>query len=232
MELIFTAEGSSYKLVFVSDGDMRTAFVRGRTPAENSLTTNGSFSVQREKLQSWDYENLTYEQRLEILEKYRSCCKNPDGYLTSKDLTRIFMMKIEALRKLIRFAGPISKDAPIYQDADTLSRLEAVLEDDSSHVANRMAAASFLLSLFPERKDLREKKEREKRSSASVKEWRRKVLSRDGYECQRCGSGKRLHVHHIIPWSRSVVKRVNVSNGVTLCEVCHKEHHFGSGILA
>lgn len=57
------------------------------------------------------------------------------------------------------------------------------------------------------------------------KEFRRKVLYRDRFRCQypdcKCGSKKRLHVHHIVPWSQAPSLRYEVTNGITLC----KEHH-------
>lgn len=70
-------------------------------------------------------------------------------------------------------------------------------------------------------------------------EWRRKVKKRDG-KCMRCGSTSNLEVHHITPLSfyiekyniDSIQKSIqykselwNVSNGITLCNTCHKKEH-------
>lgn len=48
---------------------------------------------------------------------------------------------------------------------------------------------------------------------------RAEIIRRDGGKCTRCGSGERLHVHHIIPWRKS--QDDNPSNLVTLCGACH-----------
>lgn len=57
------------------------------------------------------------------------------------------------------------------------------------------------------------------------------VLKRDKNRCQmpNCKSKKRLHVHHIRPWSKASSLRFEPSNLITLCHLCHesikdKEH--------
>jgi 5-methylcytosine-specific restriction endonuclease McrA len=57
------------------------------------------------------------------------------------------------------------------------------------------------------------------------KEWRKKVLARDGYKCQmpRCKHKKYLQVHHIRKWSSASSLRFELDNGITLCARCHKE---------
>lgn len=59
------------------------------------------------------------------------------------------------------------------------------------------------------------------------KEWVRAVYERDGYTCQRCGDdrGGNLNAHHLDGYNWCKERRVDVSNGVTLCEVCHTEFH-------
>ena len=37
-----------------------------------------------------------------------------------------------------------------------------------------------------------------KRSSKEVREWRKRVLKRDGYKCVRCGSKENIQAHHIV----------------------------------
>lgn len=68
-----------------------------------------------------------------------------------------------------------------------------------------------------------------KRNSHEYRRWRRLVLSRDGYACQRCRSrvvGKRLHAHHVKEWDDFPELRFDVANGLTLCGRCHlREHH-------
>ena len=57
--------------------------------------------------------------------------------------------------------------------------------------------------------------------------WRKKVYERDGYTCQLCTNniGGNLTAHHIESYSSNKKLRTKVSNGVTLCEKCHKKFH-------
>jgi hypothetical protein len=73
------------------------------------------------------------------------------------------------------------------------------------------------------------------RKTKQWKEWREAVFTRDDYSCKVCGarSGKRadgsvrVEAHHMIA-VRKLVRTpfehhiFNVSNGITLCESCHK----------
>ena len=54
--------------------------------------------------------------------------------------------------------------------------------------------------------------------------WRKQVLERDGWVCQRCGCDKKntLQTHHIKEFSIYPELRFVASNGITLCKKCHK----------
>lgn len=56
------------------------------------------------------------------------------------------------------------------------------------------------------------------------KDWRKRVIVRDGHACQWPGCNKktRLNVHHIKPWALFPLLRYNVDNGITLCYFHHK----------
>lgn len=57
-------------------------------------------------------------------------------------------------------------------------------------------------------------------------EWRRKVYERDNYTCAICGQvGGRLNAHHIKPYAYYPKLRYRTSNGITLCESCHRKVH-------
>jgi 5-methylcytosine-specific restriction endonuclease McrA len=51
---------------------------------------------------------------------------------------------------------------------------------------------------------------------------RRLVLARDGYQCQKCQSGRDLHVHHK---TYERLGREKLQDLLTLCEPCHMRHH-------
>lgn len=57
--------------------------------------------------------------------------------------------------------------------------------------------------------------------------WRTKVFIRDNYTCRCCGDNKsgKLQVHHIYSYHSHKKLRYVTTNGITLCEKCHKEFH-------
>lgn len=59
--------------------------------------------------------------------------------------------------------------------------------------------------------------------STKYKQWRKQVFERDGYTCQDCGvKGTYLTAHHIKSFAHYPTLRFELSNGLTLCEDCHK----------
>ena len=69
-------------------------------------------------------------------------------------------------------------------------------------------------------------------TEAGHQRWRESVLERDGYHCQRCGSGESLHAHHILPYKENLELRTDIDNGITLCDKCHTSFHAGYGVYA
>jgi len=57
---------------------------------------------------------------------------------------------------------------------------------------------------------------------------RRRVLERDGWRCQSCGSQSDLQVHHLKP--RSQLGHDALENLITLCVGCHRRQHEGCGL--
>lgn len=62
---------------------------------------------------------------------------------------------------------------------------------------------------------------RKLRSTPECLKWRQDVLRRDNYQCQCCGSSSNLNVHHIYNFLDHIDLRLNIDNGLTLCEQCH-----------
>ncbi len=52
---------------------------------------------------------------------------------------------------------------------------------------------------------------------------RLRVLQRDGWRCQQCGSKMNLHVHHMIHLSQ--LGASSLANLITLCAECHQSAH-------
>lgn len=59
--------------------------------------------------------------------------------------------------------------------------------------------------------------------SLEYKIWRKNVFERDGFLCQNCGKDGYITAHHIKSFAHYPELRFEVSNGVTLCEECHKK---------
>jgi len=68
----------------------------------------------------------------------------------------------------------------------------------------------------PNKKQVRSKEDRK---------WAKDVLKRDGYICQHCGATSQLQAHHIAPFAKVPAKRLDLSNGITLCATCHSKQH-------
>jgi 5-methylcytosine-specific restriction endonuclease McrA len=57
----------------------------------------------------------------------------------------------------------------------------------------------------------------------AYRELHEKVLRRDGWRCQCCGSMRNLQVHHM--QSRSLLGDDTEENLITLCDQCHTRAH-------
>ena len=55
--------------------------------------------------------------------------------------------------------------------------------------------------------------------------WKKQIYKRDKYICQKCKSIDNLFAHHILSWKDYPDLRFKLSNGITLCGVCHKKLH-------
>jgi len=56
-------------------------------------------------------------------------------------------------------------------------------------------------------------------------ELRQMVLKRDNYTCQKCGSKKSLHCHHLEGIRWEPIESADVDKCITLCKECHKLAH-------
>ncbi|MCK4545150.1 HNH endonuclease [candidate division WOR-3 bacterium] len=55
-------------------------------------------------------------------------------------------------------------------------------------------------------------------------DFRKRVLKRDKYKCQKCFKNKDLVIHHITPVSEGG-KKFDMCNCITLCKKCEKKEH-------
>lgn len=71
----------------------------------------------------------------------------------------------------------------------------------------------------------------ERRLIPGYKEWVQLVYELDNHTCQKCGddTGGNLNAHHIESYRSNPELRTEISNGITLCEDCHKDFHHQYG---
>jgi len=61
-------------------------------------------------------------------------------------------------------------------------------------------------------------------ATTAYKEWRKSVFTRDDFTCRTCNQhGGDLEAYHIKPWAYFPEFRYEVSNGRTLCVLCHRK---------
>lgn len=69
-----------------------------------------------------------------------------------------------------------------------------------------------------------------KKSRYKLVKWAKAVKSRGSYICQICGSGNKLHAHHILSQLKHPNLKYDIANGQTLCQSCHIEVHRSEGL--
>lgn len=69
-----------------------------------------------------------------------------------------------------------------------------------------------------------------RKTRPNIISWRRRVIERDG-GCRICGTTEKLSAHHKDGWLLAKDKRMDVSNGVTVCFRHHNDFHrqYGKG---
>jgi len=69
--------------------------------------------------------------------------------------------------------------------------------------------------------NLSEKERKQQHNIIGINNWRNKVKKRNNHTCQKCGSKKHLHAHHINDFKHFPEERLKIENGITLCFECH-----------
>lgn len=97
------------------------------------------------------------------------------------------------------------------------------IEPDYSELS-RSVIDAFMES--KSRLDTERRQSEEGRLCQEYKQWRLHVFERDNYTCVFCRKhGIKLNAHHIKSYARYPELRYELSNGITLCEKCHRELH-------
>ena len=79
--------------------------------------------------------------------------------------------------------------------------------------------------------ELTEEERKDKRLFEGYEGWKKQVKEQANFTCNCCGKrGGNLHSHHLDGYRWCVERRLDISNGVCLCEHCHREFHTIYGI--
>lgn len=135
-------------------------------------------------------------------------------------------MDVEA-RLLYFMVGMNAYNKGIVINARSLSKMicgtEEALQElvDSGYLSERDDGSYQILD-WDENQGIAENT-RQRRSYA-YRIWRDEVVNRDKV-CQICGSTLNLNAHHIKPFSKYPELRLDPTNGMALCQLCHRELH-------
>lgn len=157
----------------------------------------------------------------EIINKYKERIYNSKNEEERK--RNIIDMRLYACKRLSKIMFNL-KDII---DDDLVEECLEVMKMKETKYGQKEAARAMLNLKFGEIKTnnmIEEFAIVNKRSDSLVVRWRKEVIKRDK-KCQYCGSEEKLHAHHISKWSDDPVNRINLDNGITLCEKCHSEQH-------
>lgn len=70
------------------------------------------------------------------------------------------------------------------------------------------------------------KEQREKRRIAfHFTEWTKNIYKKWNYTCQKCKTWSNPRAHHIFNWNDYPNYRMDINNGIVLCESCHIDFH-------
>ena len=65
------------------------------------------------------------------------------------------------------------------------------------------------------------------KKTSAYSTWSKNIKKRDNYTCKKCGfyKVKKIHAHHIHNFVDAIDISLDLNNGITLCEKCHKLFH-------
>ena len=160
------------------------------------------------------------KERLVIFQSYKDLCKS----CVKKGKNNSFYGKhhTEETKQKIRNNLNVSgKNNPFYGKSHTKESKKLMSE---THKGVKMPSISG--DKHPHwNPDLTEEDRNNKRKYPEYYEWVKLIFERDNYVCQICNKGGTLNAHHLEGYNNNPELRVELTNGITLCEECHKDFH-------
>ena len=149
-----------------------------------------------------------------------------------------FRHSLESARKIFRDAGyelledeyinnttPMRFKCPKHPDEDTRISLKSIQRGTRCRLC-------YIESIRGENhpnwnRELSDEDRMYSRRHPEYVEWRESVFTRDNFTCVSCfdNTGGNLVAHHLDGFNWCVERRLDTSNGVTLCDTCHEDFH-------
>ena len=153
------------------------------------------------------------------------------GRLTDERAELTCEMVIKDLRQTLLCSFYTRQKVPARMCLKLIERLRSDLWTNELWRFYQKALRLWQWLMLPENKELwkrNPKPEPGNRSSQEYKAWRRKVMRQDLSICQECGDKKNLRAHHKKSYAQYPELRLDVNNGIVLCQTCHKKVHYAS----
>lgn len=136
-----------------------------------------------------------------------------------------YLIDLNATQAAIRFYNPNCVFDLRTQSKLVFLSLCILLSNDIVNYSRKRAALLILKYYIPNWDELFDYAPVDSRHDPRVTAWKKDVKRRDGNKCRQCGSTDNLEVHHILSWSEYPQARVDLNNGITLCNSCHADAH-------
>lgn len=136
-----------------------------------------------------------------------------------------YLIDLNATQAAIRFYNPNRVFDSKTQTLLVFWSLCVLLSTNITDYNRKRAALLILKYYVPNWADLLEYAPVDSRHDPRVTAWKKSVKIRDGNKCRRCGNKNNLEAHHILPWAEYPQGRIDINNGITLCNSCHANEH-------
>jgi hypothetical protein len=161
------------------------------------------------------------------------------GYVIPRRKTKQYKMQTPLNVKLEVFVKdlPINSSVKVRVRCDscekellmTYQAYNEYKKDIDTYYCNKCAKKIFNSGInHPNwREDISDEEREVKRSCLEYKDWTKRVLARDNYICQCCKkeSNADMESHHLDGYNWCEEKRFDDTNGIALCQSCHKNFH-------
>ncbi|MDY3001827.1 MAG: HNH endonuclease [Romboutsia timonensis] len=115
----------------------------------------------------------------------------------------------------------------VLKDSKNREKLKSIMQ--TSEYKRKISKANRGKKNGMHKEELSEEHRVKTRGIFGYKQWSRQVRERDNHTCQVCGlhtkEPNKLHAHHLESYDTHPKLRLELSNGITICNSCHNSFH-------